>query len=261
MDEQDSAQDAQEVYRKVLSALENCEILGVELSSSTPQRMLEEIEASGVLMSLRWNKNSFEFLHPCCSGTHPMKVVLDTNEVYMGGLRIDELDDWEATAGYFSAMLFDPRWLVKWLRDITVSELSDGLLLLRGNIYPIQCGLFGKVILRDLEKKNKEQMINEFKQFYREMNGIGMAPIPDSAIPLTLEGEAKMDEFLRPLNNYTVEELRENFKRANNFPLQFELRIDADTFLPLVVKITNKLLLDVFKYPPYGIWFIYAQEK
>ena len=249
MAEQGSAQDAQEVYKKVLSALENCEILGIELSPSTPKEMLEEIEASGVLMSLRWNKNSFEFLHPCCSGVHPMKVVLNTNEVYMGGLRIDELDDWETAAGYFSAMFLDPRWLVKWLSDAAVSEVSDGFLWLRGNIYPIQCGLFGKVRSRDLEKKNKEQMINVFKESYRAMDSIGMAPIPE------------MDEFLRPLQDLTVEELRENFKQANNFPIQFELLIDTDTFLPLAVKTTNKLLLDVLGYPPYGMWFRYAQSK
>jgi len=261
MDEQDSAQDAQEVRRKILTALENCEILGVELSPSTPKEILEKIEASGVLMSLRWNKNSFEFLHPCRSGTHPMKVVLDANEVYMGGLRIDELDDREAVAGYVTAMLFDPRWLVKWLIDVAVSELSDSLLWLRGNICPIQCGLFGKVRLRDLEEKNKEQMISEFKQFYREMDEAGITPIPDSARPCTPEGEVKMDEFLRPLQDLTIEELRESFKKANNFPIEFELLIDTDTFLPLAVKTTNKLLLDVMEYPPQGIWFRYVESK
>lgn len=108
----------------------------------------------GVPKLVRYHPDYFEFWHECHNmGDRLMRIA--GNEVYVEGgrglragdrelasgfHRLDSLEEeapWETISGRFTALLYDPRWLINRLQDLSLDQ--EGVhTVLKGSIDPVE---------------------------------------------------------------------------------------------------------------------------
>lgn len=140
------------------------------------------------IQRLRYAPDYFEFLHNCHDLRGRLIRVVD-DQVYVedvdaepGFHRIDHLKELEAMSARFTALFYDPRWLISRLKDLEIAQEAGGRFL-KGNIYPAEVGFVMKQPLDQLEGQSKEQLLKaEVKKPWEFLIAIDERFLPSSVI-------------------------------------------------------------------------------
>lgn len=209
-------QDAQKVLGQIREALSRHRVVGVDVEGiSEEDRRQFATSTSG----MQWDDGSFFHFHQCCDNQmHAMRVMLETGEVYMGGQRIDNIDDWETSAALLTALFFDPRFLLAHLQDTEIASFApledagevDNKHVLAGRVSLREAGIGGKDYRR-LEQASPEELTQEIISTLNSY-AIQVDVVPeeflDEAVSATMEA---LSSLVRDAEKLDVEEIRQRF--------------------------------------------------
>ena len=227
-----------------LIVTEDPESLRAQVLETLPEYQIRP--ENPIIRGLSYGPDYIEFVHQCHNlGDRWMRVKGD--EVYIEGgagltiedketmgpglVRIDLVDEWETTAGYAAAMLYDPRWLLARLKDLelTHKETTEEL---KGNLYPHELGIMPlelESLRRDVEGWSQEELIQ------------GLIEV-DTNFPRGRSAE-QLQRLKEEYLQLSEEELREKAIKEATKPWGFLVEVDRRNLPISITQIEGFLIL------------------
>lgn len=237
---------------------EDPELLRVSILETLPKY---QIHPDGIeIPGLSYGPDYIEFIHKCHDhGDRFMRV--QGNEVHIEGAglsfgqqkldqgftRIDTIDRWEAFAGYFVAMMYDPRWLLERLKDLKTEQTGNHKTL-KGNLHTAEyLPTSVEQIMHQLERQSKEQIIQDGQRSADTHLKLGF---------MSQEQYKQRQTLLEEYAQLPEEELRQRVVKDYIKPWEFVIGIDEKN---LPISVTSKEALGMMDGEMESVRFSYTQ--